>query len=287
MAYLAGVEKVISDWGVKGARLRAGVEAKALPPVIHDWLKEAFGGREIADATPALERARRTKTPKEREALRRAARLGDAAQEELVRASREHGRNEFEVWTGILRAVYLAAGEIVPVFGELVTGPRTNEVHYPGGPRDRAIGRGDTGILDISMRVDGYWSDCCNTVVFGDAPSAGQMKYIQASKECFDAALAAMRPGIRCLDVSEAIEKVHARHGVTSPRYYGHQIGVVVNEHPKLIPSDTATIEEGMVFCIEPGAYAGAAGDTGARFEKAAVVTRNGAEVIHSFPWGC
>jgi Xaa-Pro aminopeptidase len=41
-----------------------------------------------------------------------------------------------------------------------------------------------------------------------------------------------------------------------------------------------------MVFCIEPGAYAGAAGITGARVEKMVLVTENGPEILHRFPWG-
>ncbi len=202
-------------------------------------------------------RARSTKTSEEVQALRNAARVADAAQSALVSASKTFGGSEFGIWSDILEAVYRSAEEVVPVFGELVTGPRTNEVHYPGGPRNRLIGRGDTGILDISMRVNGYWSDCCNTVVFGAEPSRDQRKYMEASKDCLSAALDVLRPGARCSDVAEAIERTHARHGVTSPRFYGHQIGVVVNERPRLIPSDATTIRAGMVFCLEPGAYAG------------------------------
>jgi Xaa-Pro aminopeptidase len=286
MGYLDGMRKAFARSGVGGRHARVGVEPKALPLLICDWIREVFHGIEMTDATPALEQSRKIKTSWEVQALQKAARLGDAAQSALISASREYGRNEFEVWTHILEAVYRAAGEIVPVFGELVTGPRTNEVHYPGGPRDRVIARGDTGILDISMRTDGYWSDCCNTVVFGDDPSAEQRKYMQASMDSFDAARDALRPGIRCCDVSDAIERVQARHEVKAPRYYGHQIGVVVNEHPRIIPSDTTTIEPGMVFCAEPGAYAGASGTTGARFEKAILVTAKGGEILHRFQWG-
>jgi Xaa-Pro aminopeptidase len=269
-----------------GKGCRVGVEAKSLPVMISDWLKETLEPGTLADATPALERARRIKTAEEVKLLERAARVGDAAQTALLSASREHGRNELAVWADILQAVYTAAGEIVPVFGELVTGSRTSEVHYPGGPRDLVISRGDSGILDISVRVDGYWTDSCNTVVFGAEPSREQMKYMQAAMDCHNAGLEALRPGTRCSELSEAVEKVQARHGVKPPRYYGHQIGVTVNEHPKLIPTDATVIEAGMVFCLEPGAYAGPAGDCGARFEKTMLVTETGPRVLHGFRWG-
>jgi len=271
---------------VRGGTARVGLEPKALPQALSTALAAAMEGTEWVDAAPALEEARRHKTPEEITALRAAARVGDAAQETLVKASRTHGRTEFEVWAEILQAVFSAASEVVPVYGELVTGPRTHEVHYPGGPRNRVIGRGDTGILDISVRVNGYWTDSCNTVVFGAEPSRDQRRYMDASKECFSEALALLKPGVTCRQVSELMDRIHEQRGVSSPRYYGHQIGVTVNEHPKLIPTDGSTIEAGMVFCVEPGAYAGAAGDTGARAEKTVAITDQGPEVLHRFPWG-
>ena len=283
--YLDGLRKVFAARGAGGKKARIGVEVKCLPVLISSWLSESHG-QPLADATPALERARRVKTADEVKLLERVTRVGDAAQAALVTASRDHGQNELDVWSDVLTAVYREAGEIVPVYGELVTGPRTNEVHYPGGPRDRLIARGDTGIMDISMRLNGYWSDNCNTVVFGADPNPEQKRHMQAAMECYNAAREVLRPGIRCSELSEAIERVQARHGVHPPRYYGHQIGVTVNEHPKLIPTDTTIIEAGMVFCVEPGAYAGAAGDCGARFEKAMLVTETGPRVLHGFTWG-
>jgi Xaa-Pro dipeptidase len=283
--YLDGLRKVFSALGAGGKHVRIGVEVKSLPVLVAGWLSQTHD-QPLADATPALERARRTKTADEVKLLERVARVGDAAQSALLAASREHGKNELAVWSDILQAVYREAGEIVPVYGELVTGPRTNEVHYPGGPRDRVIARGDAGILDISMRLGGYWSDNCNTVIFGAEPNPEQERHMQAAMDCYNAALEVLRPGIRCADLAAAIERVQERHGVHPPRYYGHQIGVTVNEHPKLIPTDTTTIEAGMVFCVEPGAYAGAAGDCGARFEKAMLVTETGPHVLHNFRWG-
>jgi Xaa-Pro aminopeptidase len=283
--YLEGLRKAFAARGAGGKKGRIGVEVKSLPVLISSWLSESRD-QPLADATPALERSRRTKTADEVQLLERVARVGDAAQTALVSASRDHGQNELDVWSDVLKAVYREAGEIVPVYGELVTGPRTNEVHYPGGPRDRVIARGDTGIMDISMRLNGYWSDNCNTVVFGADPNLEQKRHMRAAMECYNAAREVLRPGIRCSELSEAIERVQARHGVHPPRYYGHQIGVTVNEHPKLIPTDTTIIEAGMVFCVEPGAYAGAAGDCGARFEKAMLVTETGPRVLHQFRWG-
>ncbi len=41
-----------------------------------------------------------------------------------------------------------------------------------------------------------------------------------------------------------------------------------------------------MVFCFEPGVYAGPAGTTGARLERMVAVTDSGNEILNQFPWG-
>nr|MBA3871056.1 M24 family metallopeptidase [Anaerolineae bacterium] len=68
--------------------------------------------------------------------------------------------------------------------------------------------------------------------------------------------------------------------------YAGHQIGVAVNEAPRLVPYDETPIRAGMVFSIEPGAYEGEQGDTGARMEKSVIVHESGPEIICDFEWG-
>jgi Xaa-Pro aminopeptidase len=67
--------------------------------------------------------------------------------------------------------------------------------------------------------------------------------------------------------------------------YTGHQIGVSVNEDPRLVDYDDTPIEPGMVFSVEPGVYGGDVG-TGSRCERVVVVGEDGPEVISNFPWG-
>jgi len=68
--------------------------------------------------------------------------------------------------------------------------------------------------------------------------------------------------------------------------YSGHQIGVAVNELPRLVPYDHTPVEVGMVFSVEPGAYEGSAGTFGARSEKMVLVTESGLGIICDFNWG-
>jgi Xaa-Pro aminopeptidase len=95
-----------------------------------------------------------------------------------------------------------------------------------------------------------------------------------------------LRPGKLASDAWTAAETAFQQHGLPTAHYAGHQIGVVVNELPRLVAYDHTPIEAGMVFSVEPGAYEGAGGSFGARSEKMVLVTPSGPEILSKFDWG-
>jgi Xaa-Pro aminopeptidase len=285
----AGTVEIINGKARRRSRGKIGVELETTPALLARLLASDFRSVTVSDARPSLEKARMTKTSREIQLLRRTAMVADAGQQVLVKtASSFTGATEFEVWAAVSTAVMEAAAAPapVPLVGELVTGPRTCEVKYPGGPRRRRIEAGDTGILDISVRLDGYWSDCCNTVVFGREPREDQKRYYKASKDGFEAAVGALRPGARCCDIDAAVRNAFKQNGCGVAHYSGHQIGATVNERPRVVSYDPTPVEPGMVFCFEPGVYAGPGGTTGSRLERMVLVTDSGREILNRFPWG-
>jgi Xaa-Pro aminopeptidase len=185
----------------------------------------------------------------------------------------------------VLTRVGSAAGQPVPWAGELVTGPRTGVLRYPGGPIDRDLASGDTVLMDLSIRVRGYWADCTNVFAVGAEPTAEQLRFFRAARDAFEAAVAELRPGRVASDAHAAAVAAFARHGFEPRHYTGHQIGVAVNEDPRLVSYDHTPIEVGMVFSVEPGVYGGDLG-TGARAEKIVLVTEDGPEILSRFEWG-
>ncbi len=284
------VESALHAAGLRGdTRARIGVELETLPSILLKLLHESFPSAAIESCRASLEKARSIKTTRELQLLKNVARVADAGQGEFVQAARKFSAaSEFEIWAAVSTRVMQAAKKPfpVPLTGELVTGPRTNEVRYPGGPQVRRIEAGDTGILDISVRVDGYWADCSNVVVFGREPSADQKRHFKASRDGFEAAVGALRPGARCCEVEAAVRAAFEKNGFPVAHYSGHQIGATVNEQPRIVPYDTTPVEVGMVFCFEPGVYAGPGGTTGARLERMVAVTSSGNEILNEFPWG-
>lgn len=284
--YLEALQVALAQAGLKTAG-RLGVEGRALPYGAAAFLAEHYPQVKWIEIDEALESARLIKTAREIGLLRRAAQIADVGHRALAELAQTAGRNEFAMYAEICARMQRAAGREIPVSGELVTGPRTTTVNYPGGPRDRVTEPGDAALMDISQRIDGYWSDCTNTHVIGGVmPSDHQKKYARASQAAFEAAAEMLRPGQRASEVWAAANAAYEKHGIAMPHYMGHQIGALVNERPRLVPYDHTPIQAGMVFAVEPGAYEGPGGTFGARSEKMILVTESGPELLSQFDWG-
>jgi len=280
------IKSVMINSGLKYGHPTLGVEFETLPSILLNLFLDEFKNVNIVSAQSALENARRIKTSGEIKLLRRTAYIADVAQQVLLDFANNFNNNsEFEIWVKVQQKIMEEVSNVVPIVGELVTGSRTSIV-APGGPIKRKVEIGDMGIMDISIRVDGYWSDCTNVVVFGSEPNKEQKKYFKASKDGFEAAVEMLRPGVRCCDVEAAIRNAFERNGFKITHYSGHQIGTTVNEKPRIVPYDKSIVESGMVFCFEPGVYSGPSGCIGARLEKMVLVTDSGAEILNKFPWG-
>jgi Xaa-Pro aminopeptidase/Xaa-Pro dipeptidase len=285
-SYLTRVREALRAAGLGNARAIVGVEMRSLPRETAAVIALEFPRVTLVDAEAAIWQARSIKTEREIALLRRTAQLADVAHNTLAELARTAGQTEFAMFAEISARTFAAAGRDIPLSGELVTGPRTTTVEYPNGPRARTTEPGDAALMDLSGRSEGYWFDCANTHVVGAEPTATQLKFARASQDACEAAMAALKPGAKAADAAKAAEAAFAKHGLPMAHYAGHQIGVTVNELPRLVPHDDTTIEAGMVFSVEPGAYEGAGGSFGARSEKMVLVTPSGPEVLSTFSWG-
>jgi Xaa-Pro aminopeptidase len=286
-SYLAAVQGSLRDAGMLTGGGTLAVEGRTLPLAAGALLATELPGWSFAEAEGPLNTARSIKTPREIDLLRQAAHLGDVAQQTLTALCREAGPDEFAMFGQISAAVFAAAGRDIPLSGELVTGPRATTVEYPNGPRSRQPAAGDVALMDLSGRANGYWFDCTNTNLIGDmTPDETQLRYAHASRDACETAMAALRPGALASDAATAAAAAFARYHLPMAHYAGHQIGVTVNELPRLVPYDQTPIVPGMVFSVEPGAYQGPGGSFGSRSEKMVLVTEDGPEILSRFDWG-
>lgn len=285
-AFIQAVRETLVAAGLQNSLATIGVEGRTMPHAVSELLAREFPNLRLIEVDGALQNARLVKTEREIALLRAAAAIGDVGHNVLAELCRSAGQDECAMWGQITAAMNHAAGTEITVTGELVTGPRTSVVLYPNGPKPRITAAGDAALMDISGRVGGYWFDCSNTHVIGAAATPHQRKYAKASQAACDAAMSALRPGARARDAAEAARAAFEKHGLPVAHYSGHQIGVTVNELPRLVPYDDTLIEAGMVFSVEPGAYQGEGGNFGARSEKIVLVTPSGPEILSQFHWG-
>lgn len=270
--------------GLKGVR-RIGIEELALPAWVYNEIYSL--GTEIQSAFPVLWEARKIKQPYEIERLRYAASIVDAGQRYLTKlAANFEGGSEFEIHSSIYQYMCNLHKKPINLTGDFATGPRICCLSGVYGPSFREIQPGDAGILDMSIRINGYFCDCANTVIFGAKPNAEQKYYFQMVRDAFDAGFEKLIPGNRLSDVDAAINKVFEQHGTKPVVYSGHQIGCNVNEPPRIQNFVDDIIEPNMVLCIEPQNYSFSYGNTGVRLERAILITDDGPEALTTFPWG-
>jgi Xaa-Pro aminopeptidase len=270
-----------------GLKAKLAIEEKTLPAIALRILSAEFPNLELIEAGPALAAARMIKTERELDLLRAAAEVNCAGHTELLNQCRAAGKNEFDLWSAVVRTMESKVGHTLNVFGEIVTGIDVRVVAYPGGPKNRVTRPGDLALMDMSPRVNGYWSDCTNTMVIGGVkPTAKQKLYGVAAREAFHAAAEMLRPGRKAHEAFDAAKATFDKHGLQIGHYAGHQIGTTVNENPRLVPTDQTVVQAGMVFSIETGSYEGPSGEAGARMEKSVIVHDSGPEIICDFEWG-
>ena len=285
--YVAQLGAALREAGMTGTSGRIGIETRSLPFVAGEVIREVVPNCKIVDIEPALIKARWIKTAREIELLRNASRVSDVAQTTLAGLAKTAGQSESQMFAEISRRAFEAAGGVIPLTGALVTGERTRVVADPAGPELRTTQPGDGALMDLSGRVNGYWFDCTNTHIIGGVePTDEQRRYAKASQAACEAGMAALKPGARASSASKAAADAFASFGLPNAHYTGHQVGVTVNEHPRLVPYDHSIIEPGMVFSVEPGAYGGNAYPFGSRSEKMVLVRDDGPEILSTFQWG-
>lgn len=270
---LAAVERAVGERGA----IVVGSDTRSF---VVEGLRRAAPKRGWQPALEVIEPLRRCKSPSELAILRRAnevtKRAIAAAAERLREGMHEH---EFaaEVDTA-LRAGGLTDCWVLPLFG-------SNAAFPHGTPEGRSLVDGDLVLVDTGGFLHGYASDITRTWAFGDSAAIDERrrKAWDTVRAAQAAALATIRPGVRCADVDAAARAVveaagfDADYGHFTHRL-GHGIGMQVHEPPYLVRDAEHRLEPGNTMSDEPGLYL--PGEFGIRLEDIVAVTEDGAEVF-------
>ncbi|MGA7672830.1 MAG: Xaa-Pro peptidase family protein [Nitrolancea sp.] len=142
---------------------------------------------------------------------------------------------------------------------------------------------GDVLVTGAGADVWGYGSELERTMIMGE-PTPEQERYFNFMFQAQTLALDAIKPGVKCSDVDNAVHAFFDAHDLNENwrHHTGHAKSTLIHEAPFLDTGDDRVIEVGMVFTVEPGIYVPGFG--GFRHSDTVVVTETGIESITYYP---
>lgn len=233
-------------------------------------------GVDVVDLGTELDVLRESKTAREVECLREAARLAEEALYAVLPLVRD-GATEREVAREFhLEALRRGAEDLS--FDTIVAGGERGALPHAK-PSERCFRRGDLVVFDFGVRLLGYCSDETVTVPVGHVDGEAREVY-EVVRRAQRAGLAAVRSGVPLVEVDRAARDLirEAGHGDHFGHGTGHGVGLAVHEMPTVGPRSKGVASRGAVFTVEPGIYL--PGRFGVRLEDTVLVTETGWEPI-------
>ena len=232
---------------------------------------------EMIPVSTMVEKLRTIKSPGEIDRIRRSVTLNEQIFQEIYRSLRP-GQTEREVAIAIESAMKLGGAEDTAFPPIVASGPNAAIPHAI--PTDRVIREGETIIIDMGLKLNGYCSDMTRTIVLGN-PDRRTMEIIRLIRKAQKKALETIRAGITARDADRSARKIIADAGFG--RFFGHGlghgVGLAVHESPSLNRRRRNTLQAGMVVTVEPGIYIADWG--GVRLENMIVVESDGCTVLN------
>ena len=141
---------------------------------------------------------------------------------------------------------------------------------------------GDSIIIDMGCKYQGYCSDMTRTVFYKEVSQEAKEVY-ELVKAANEAAEAMIKPGVKLCDIDKTARDLitKAGYGKEFNHRLGHFIGKDVHEYGDVSVNFDLEVQEGMIFSIEPGVYL--PGKFGVRIEDLVLVTKDGCKVLNSY----
>jgi len=293
--------------GATTGESRIGLAMDVMPTTTYLWLVDTLTGREFVDVSEELRRLRATKSVWEIQQIRTASDQITTLFGEIGERIRP-GITELEL-TGSVegRLRQLGHGGTVRVrrpgadisIGTVVSGRSgmypTNfdgPVGAPGptpasssGAGWKRLAAGETVMLDIVTSHNGYHADTTRTFYLGSQPSEPTSAAHEFCREILSLIESRLHPGAVCSEIfretAEDAERLGEPEGFMGfgenrVRFFGHGVGLELDELPVIADKIDLVIEAGMVVAVEPKAFGERSGPVG--IEDIYVVTETGCE---------
>lgn len=242
-------------------------------------LMEAGAAAGFKNGSMAVDMTRAAKDEEEREKMRVASCMNDAAMAEFKKLIRA-GVTEKEVESKLLE-IYKDLGADGFSFTPIVSfGANAADPHHS--PDNTVLKEGDCVLFDVGCLKGGYCADMTRTFYYKSVSEEHRFIY-ETVRKANEAAEAIIKPGVKLCDVDMTARNLiaEAGYGPNFTHRLGHFIGLDVHEFGDVSSVSPLVATPGMVFSIEPGIYL--AGNTGVRIEDLVLVTEDGCEILNRF----
>src|SRR5690606_25838238 len=181
---------------------------------------------EWIDASGLIERCRVVKSDAEIERIAMAARTTEAGMRAGIEAVRA-GANEDEVAAELFAALIRAGSEWPSIVPFVASGERGAIGHATW--NHRVLVPGDSVFLEVAGCRARYHAPMLRTVMVGE-PDQAMVQAFVAVQAAFDAALAAIRPGVVAGDVDQLARQVIAEYGFggNQASWVAYSVGIAV-----------------------------------------------------------
>ncbi len=260
-----------------GDSFRIGIEEDFMTVGQKEQLEQRFPEARFVGVSKELNQLRSVKTSKEIEQIRRAEHVGDQTFLKVLEVLKEQKDTitEREV-AAYIEYTYKTLGASGPSFDTIAASGEHSAMPHAMPTNDPLVPNHFL-TMDFGCKVNGYCSDMTRTVAIGEIDEEKKRIY-QTVLEAQEAAIAAIRPGMKGREVDQVARDIIAQagYGTYFGHALGHSVGLEIHEGPNFSPKEEAVILPGMTITVEPGIYIEGVG--GVRIEDLIVVTEDGCE---------
>jgi Xaa-Pro aminopeptidase len=259
---------------------RLGFESGDVSFQFHQQLSETLKKKKLilkmVPVNGLVESVRAVKESAEIKAIIKSSAITDAAYESVVKSIKP-GITEKEVAWELEKTLREKGSQALPFEIIVASGPRAALPHAK--PTDRVIEDGDTVVIDMGAKYEGYASDLTRTICVGAVDDTFKNVYNTVLK-AQSAAMATIHKGIAGKKADNAAREIieKAGYGEAFGHSLGHGVGLAPHELPRLGPNSEDILTDGMVFTVEPGIYISGWG--GVRIEDTVVMEKGRAKSI-------
>jgi len=221
---VADVAKLLKERGISTGRI--GINFEMLPLAWYHFLRQEIPQINWVETHDRIMQIRFQRSQEEAERFRKGAVLADGGFEAALQMIRP-GVSEYEIVAEIER--YARAGGAEAHFTLIGSGKfafgEDNRLPLPYSPSPRRLEEGDSTVMEITPRYEGYWTQLVRTVNVG-TPNSDLKKIHRVCRDSIQKGLERFKPGNRVKDVVLAMEAHVTACGYLFKPPSGHLCGI-------------------------------------------------------------